>query len=297
MILVTGGSGFLGKLVCENLHETGHAVINASISVQKDTPYPSLKVDIANAESVETLFKSFPIKKIIHLAAMLHTESWKKPSEAYMVNVQGSRNLLELSRKYGVTRFVFGSTVDALGFHSIEEGPVGENAQILPTDFYGETKRFIEKLGLAYRQIYGLEFIIDRIPFIVGPGDAIPTSAWRMEIFNLLVSGGEIDLGFVPDAPIPVSHVLDSALETIVLATAESVPHDTYHLPNESIKMKDLARFVKKLCDKIDIKYGPKKPDFYPTSVDASRFNQDFHFEHTSLFTRLEQHKKFLENQ
>ncbi len=297
MILVTGGSGFLGKLVCENLHKTGRAVINASIAIQKETAYPSLKVDIANAESIETLFKSFPIKTVIHLAAMLHTESWKNPADAYLVNVQGSRNLLELSRKFGVSRFVFGSTVDALGFHPVEEGPVDEAAQILPTDFYGETKRFVEKLGLAYRQIYGLEFIINRIPFIVGPGAATPTSAWRMDIFNLLVSGGEIDLGFIPEAPIPVAHVLDSAIETSVLATAEIVPHDTYHLPNESIKMEDLAQFLNQLCPKINIKYGLKKPDFYPTSVDASRFTQDFHLEHTSLFTRLEQHKRFLENQ
>lgn len=296
MILVTGGSGFLGKLVCDNLHKNGNAVVNASITVQKGTPYPSLKVDIADTESLETLFKSFPVSTVIHLAAMLHTESWKKPSDAYLVNVQGSRNLLELSRKYGVSRFVFGSTVDALGFHPVEEGPVDENAEILPTDFYGETKRFVEKLGLAYRQIYGLEFIIDRIPFIVGPGIATPTSAWRMDIFNLLVSGGDIDFGFIPEAPIPVAHVLDSALETIVLATAKTVPHDTYHLPNESIQISDLAHFVKQLCTKITIKYGSKKPDFYPTSVDASRFNQDFRYEHISLFTRLEQHKKYLEN-
>lgn len=295
MILVTGGSGFLGKLVCENLHNNGHAVLNASIVTPKDTPYPSLTADITDIDNTETLFKSFPIKKVIHLAALLHTESWKNPSEAFMVNVQGSRNLLELSRKYEISRFVFGSTVDALGFHPEQECPVSENSQILPTDFYGETKRFIEKLGLAYRQIYGLEFVIDRIPFIVGPGNSTPTSAWRMDIFNLLVKGGEIDFGFIPEAPIPVSHVFDSALATNVLATADTVPHDTYHLPNESIKVKDLAEFVGKLGNNITIKYGSKKPDFYPTSVDDSRFQQDFQYNHTSLFTRLEQYKIFLE--
>ena len=297
MILVTGGSGFLGKQVCEQLTSQGYSVLDASITPIQTSAYPCQRVDISLAAELEDLFSHHPIDTIIHLAALLHTESWKNPAEAYRVNIQGSYYLLELARKYQLRRFVFGSTVDALGYHPLEEGAINEEAAVLPSDLYGETKRFIENLGLAYRQIYGLEFISDRIPFIVGPGPTTPTSAWRMEIFNLLKDGGEIDLGFEAEAVIPIAYVLDSAVETCILATASSLKHSIYHLPCESIRVADLAEAVKRIGKNISTKYGSKKADFYPPRVDFSRFQEEFGIAQTPLFTRLEEYRNQLEHQ
>jgi nucleoside-diphosphate-sugar epimerase len=291
MILVTGGSGFLGRQVCEQLTNQGHSVLDASLNPIQTPAYASRLVDISQAAELEGLFSNYPVDTVIHLAALLHTESWKNPTDAYRVNVQGSFHLLELARKYQLRRFVFGSTVDALGYHPPEEGAVNEEAEVLPSDLYGETKRFIENLGLAYRQIYGLEFISSRIPFIVGPGTTTPTSAWRMDIFNLLKDGGEIDLGFEAEAVIPIAHVLDSAIETCTLATACSPKHSIYHLPCESIRVADLAEAVQRICKNLSIKYGSKKADFYPTRVDFSRFQKEFNLAHTPLFTRLEEYR------
>jgi len=296
MILITGGSGFLGRQVCEQLTNEGHPVLNASLNPGQITGYPSQQVDIAQAAELESLFSHYSFDTIIHLAALLHTESWKNPSDAFRVNIQGSFNLLELSRQYHIRRFVFGSTVDALGYYPPEEGGVTEEVEILPADLYGETKRFIEKLGLAYRQIYGLGFISARIPFIVGPGPTTPTSAWRMDIFNLLKSGGEIDFGFEADAVIPIAHVLDSAVETCALATASSIKHSIYNLPCESIRVSDLAAAVETFGKNIRIKFGTKKGDFYPAFVDSSRFQEEFNIAHLPLVTRLEEYRLRLDN-
>jgi threonine 3-dehydrogenase len=288
-ILVTGGSGFLGKPVCEYLIKQGFEVMDISL---KNTAIPgcqSIQVDISKMDELEPVFSANKMDAIIHLAALLHSASWKNPAEAYQVNVQGSYNLLELARKYNIQRFIFGSTVDALGFHPANDA-VDEAIPVSPTDLYGETKRFIENLGLAYRDIYGLDFISTRIPFLVGPGCATPTSAWRMDIFNLLKSGGEIDFGFEADTLIPMADIRDSALEICALATAEKPRHSIYNLPCESIRMADLALMVQRLKQNIQVKFGNRKGDFYPARVDFSRFQKEYHLTHTPVENRLEQH-------
>lgn len=288
--LVTGGSGFLGKPVCEVLIQQGHTALDISLQTIPMQGCQSFQVDISRLEELEPVLADRKFDAIIHLAALLHTASWKNPSAAYRVNVQGSYNLLELSRKYHVTRFIFGSTVDAIGFYPADAGAVSEEVPVLPSDLYGETKRFIEQLGLAYRQIYGLEFISARIPFLVGPGEATPTSAWRMDIFNLLKTGGEIDFGFEADTLIPMADIRDSAADICLLATAENPNYAVYNLPCESIRVKELAGMVQKVGKNIRVKFGTRRGDFFPAQVDFSRFQQEFTLVHKSLEKRLKAH-------
>ncbi len=114
--LVTGGSGFLGKPVCEYLIRQGHTVLDVSLETIPIQGCQSFQADISRLVELEPVFAEQKFDAILHLAALLHTASWKDPAGAYRVNVQGSYNLLEMARKYHVPRFVFGSTVDALGF-------------------------------------------------------------------------------------------------------------------------------------------------------------------------------------
>lgn len=287
VFLITGGSGFLGKPVCEFLIKQGYIVVDISLETIPIQGCQSIQADISQLDELEPIFAYRKIDIVIHLAALLHTASCKDPLGAYNVNVQGSFNLLELARRYRIPHFVFGSTLDALGFYPADAGAVNEEVPVLPSDLYGETKRFIEQLGLAYRHIYGLEFISVRIPFLVGPGKATPTSAWRMDIYNLLKTGGEIDLGFEADTIIPMADIRDSAAEICVLATAEKPLHAIYNLPCESIRVADLAGMVQQIGKDIRVKFGSRKGDFFPARVDSSRFLEEFEIPHTSIKRRL----------
>ncbi len=164
---------------------------------------------------------------------------------------------------------------------------MNEEVPVLPSDLYGETKRFIEQLGLAYRQMYGLEFISARIPFLVGPGKAIPTSAWRMDIFNLLKTGGEIDFGFEANTLIPMADIRDSAAEICALAAAETPKYSIYNLPCESIRVADLADMVQKINTAIHVKFGTRTGDFFPARVDSRSFLEEFEISNTSIQRRL----------
>lgn len=246
------------------------------------------QMDISHMDDLELIFIQNNIDVIIHLAALLHTASWKNPAEAYRVNIQGSYNLLTLARKFTIPRFVFGSTVDALGFYPAEKA-VDETVPVLPTDLYGETKRFVENLGLAYRKTYGLDFISARIPFLVGPGCPTPTSAWRMDIYNLLKTGGEIDFGYEADTLIPMADMRDSAAEICALALAEKPGYAVYNLPSESIRVGDLAEMVQQIGKNIKVKFGSRKGDFFPAKVDFGQFQHEFKLVHDPLKKRLQE--------
>lgn len=291
MILVTGGSGMQGQPVCRRLVEMGKEVINIDLQDGDTWSQRQVRADIADWPAMEAVFKQYPVEVVIHLASMLHTESWKNPDRAFETNVLASVHLLNLARQYGVRRFVFGSTVDAIGYLPPETGPVDESYDILPSDFYGETKRFIEKMGVAYAEQYGMDFVSARIPFLVGPGQPSATSAWRMDLFNLLPTGGVLQFGFPPEAVIPVVDCRDSAESIIVLALAEQVQHRIYHTPGESWRLSDLAAEVGRIGEGVEVRYGNKDTDFYPQAVSCERFFREFGGEPVSLVRRLEQYK------
>jgi len=288
MILITGGSGFLGKPLCEKLVTAGQEVLDLSLEASDSGLYPTLQVDITDRAALRRVFEQHSVDTVIHYASLLHTVSRLNPKLAVEVNVIGAYNLLDEALQAGVKRFIFGSTVDSIGYIAPDGRIIDESVEIQPGDFYGETKRFIEKLGITYAQVHNLEFASVRIPNAVGPGKPISTSAWRMKIFNLLKTGGEIQFVFKKDEILPLAHIADCADQVTLLALAKKPAHNVYNLPSESWKMADLASQVEQIGNNVKISFGQKKVDFCPPYISSQRFCNEFHYEPTSLVTHLE---------
>lgn len=281
-----------GQPVCRRLVEMGKEVVNIDLRDGDTWSQHQVRADIAEKAAMKAVFERYPVEVVIHLASLLHTESWKNPESAFETNVLASAHLLNLSRQHGVKRFVFGSTVDAIGYLPMEACPVDEGYDILPSDFYGETKRFIEKMGIAYAEQYGLEFASARIPFLVGPGEPSPTSAWRMDLFNLLPTGGVLKFGFPAEAVIPMVDCRDAAESIIVLALAKQVQHAIYHIPGESFRLSELAGEVQRIGPGVEVRYGDKDTNFYPPVVSCQRFYDEFKVPPVSLVKRLEEYRR-----
>jgi nucleoside-diphosphate-sugar epimerase len=180
VILVTGAWGFVGRAVCKLLQRLSYEVV----ALDRE-PGSEVGIDITDRPKLQQLFEDREIAKVVHLAAILPTAARRDPVRATEVNIQGSANLLEMSRQFGVRRFVFGSSLSVYGTYPAGE-LVSETHRAAPEDLYGAAKLYGEQLGQSYQDIHGLEFVGLRIGRVIGPGARSTTSSWRSEIFEFL---------------------------------------------------------------------------------------------------------------
>ncbi len=187
MILVTGANGFIGRPVVEAI-----SIENEVVALDRALPDSPVKkniigirCDIIDVDGLKRIFRHYRINKIIHLASLLNSISNQNPSLATSTNIMGSLNLLDLSVKYQVERFIYGSSISVYGpLESDEINQVNELTRTHPINIYGHTKKYVEFLGHKYSEDHHLEFISLRISSVIGPGARDTASPWRSEIYN-----------------------------------------------------------------------------------------------------------------
>lgn len=288
MILVAGGSGYLGQPFCRKLVQAGESVLSADIAPADDAPYPSFAVDICDPKELEKVFDQHPIHTVVNLAAILVSASAADPLLSFQVNVLGSFNLLRLGHEHAVSRFVFGSSFSALGNPDPGEDVVDEDVDPQPTNFYGQTKDFVERLGRTFSGLCGFQFISARMPIIVGPGEPTATSPWRAEMFNLIHSGGEVLIDYAPDEVLPLAHYDDVVEALVPLTVREDVNHGIYHLPYENWRVGELGQMLMEINPSLQVTFGERRLQGSPTQLSWSRIRQEFGLPQPSLRGRLE---------
>lgn len=291
MILVTGGSGLVGYALCQRLVQLGKEVVSLDLKRDVAEGCVCLVGDVTDHKNLEKVFDIYPFKAVVNLASLLVSASSRDPVRAFRVNVWGSFNLLELCVVKGIQRFVFGSSYSALGDISGYKKPIDETSPAQPIDFYGETKRFTERLGMALSDIHGLEFVSARMPIIVGPGEPKSTSAWRAEMFNMLANGGRLFINYSADETLPLAHTKDMAEAIAILTTNEKVEHSIYHLPYELWRVSDLGRELEAIGNGLSVEYGERRFSGAPVNLSWERMRREFHVYPPSLRSRLLEHR------
>jgi nucleoside-diphosphate-sugar epimerase len=167
---------------------------------------------------------------------------------------------------------------------------VSESDRAAPEDLYGAAKVYVEQLGTAYRDRYGVEFVSLRIGRVVGPGAQSSTSAWRSEIFELLSakSRTEIALPYVASERILVVHVEHVAKMLVILLRAPELRHSVYNACCESVVVGDLKQHVEGLNSNLQVTLGDAAVVGNPRLIDCSRFSGEFDFKVLSIFEQLQ---------
>jgi nucleoside-diphosphate-sugar epimerase len=169
-VLLTGGSGFLGSYVAEKLAAAGHAVRalvrpNSSKRFLERLPLVEFAAGaIEDRASLNTAIKG--VDAVAHVAGIVKA---RRPEEFFLVNAQGTRNLLDAAiEDGGVKRFVYVSSLAAIG-PSADGTPIHENAEPRPVTHYGRSKLEAERAVMAAAGRIPVTVI--RPPLIYGPRD------------------------------------------------------------------------------------------------------------------------------
>jgi UDP-glucose 4-epimerase len=163
MVLVTGGAGYIGGVTVELLRKRGEGVVvldNLSRGHRAvvSAGIPFYQGEIGDRELVAHIAREHKIESCIHFAAVAYVgESVAEPASYFENNVVQGIALLDSLLHAGVRRLVFSSTCASYG--EPQEVPISENHPQHPTNPYGWSKFFMERIMETYDQAYGLRFV------------------------------------------------------------------------------------------------------------------------------------------
>ena len=175
-ILVTGGAGFIGSSLLHHLIDVvdeqiicvDNLTYAADYNQIKELPIKFYTTDIADEHNCEYIFKKHKPKAVFHLADESHVDnSIKYCSQFIHTNIIGTVNLLKLSLKYEVDRFMHISTDEVYG--TIEEDSFTEQSNYNPRNPYSASKASSDHFVMAYHNTYGLPAVITNCSNNYGP--------------------------------------------------------------------------------------------------------------------------------
>ena len=167
-VLVTGGSGFIGRHAVAGLMRAGATVRVLDLGPHPDPSVDVVVGDLADPDVLEAAFAG-GMDSVVHLAAVTSVlRSVENPGGTFDTNVAGTHAVLEAARAAGVTSLAFASTNAVTG--PMEAPAIVETATLRPLTPYGATKAASEMLMSAYTASYGVRCVCLRLTNVYGPG-------------------------------------------------------------------------------------------------------------------------------
>ncbi|MCM3567353.1 UDP-glucose 4-epimerase GalE [Neobacillus mesonae] len=165
MILVVGGAGYIGSHLVKELVETEEVVVLDNLSTGHraavDNRAIFVKGDLGNVDDLLMVFRSYPIKAVMHFAAnSLVGESVVDPLKYYENNVASTVMLLKVMKRFKVKNFIFSSTAATYGIPNVDI--IDETTQTAPINPYGRSKLMVEQILADFSKAYGLKYVVLR---------------------------------------------------------------------------------------------------------------------------------------
>src|SRR5688572_9232632 len=277
-VLVTGGAGYIGSVVTEELVNDGHEVVVYDNLVKGHrqavvSGATFVEGNLLDAAVLRQTLTDHRIEAVIHMAAYsLVGESSEHPAKYYQNNVVASLVLLDTMVECDVKRIVFSSTAATYG--EPEAQPIYETAPNNPTNPYGESKLAFERAMHWYERAYGLKYVSLRYFNAAGASekcgeDHDPES--HIIPIALQVAGGKrshVEI-FGDDYPTPDGtclrdyiHVIDLARAHILALDVMSEGSRIYNLGcgGEGYSVREVIETAQQVTGKeIPVRIGPRR--------------------------------------
>ncbi len=289
-VLLAGAKGFLGRYFNETIKESNKIYdlniklttvdnfISSNIKEIKENENQEninfIEGDICNPSFVSK-FKNYDY--IIHAAGIASPFYYRsKPLETVDVSIAGSRNLLELSKKYN-SKFIFFSSSEIYGDPDPEKIPIQESyrgnvSTIGPRACYDESKRLGETLCHIYNTYYGIHTNIIRPFNIYGPGMQEHDFRVMPNFASKIKSEKNLKLYGSATQTRTFCYITD-ALNGFLKVITNGSPGDPYNIgnPNPEITINELADIFIKIASNRSSKDLIEYPDSYPADEPMRR--------------------------
>ncbi len=265
-ILVTGGAGFIGSHLVDELVKEGEEVIivdNLSNGYQENIN-PSAKfyqIDIRDKQLVN-IFKREKPEVVFHLAAQINlTKSIEDPLYDADVNILGSLNVFECSRLVGVRKIIFSSSAAVYG--EPRYVPVDEDHPLLPTSPYGIGKLAIEKYLYHYWKNFGIDYVVLRYANVYGERQNPKGEAGVISIFIDKILNGERPTIFGDGSSTRDYVYVGDVVRANLLAMKKETKEKVFNIgTGREVSVNKLFEIIKNIIGS-DIKpvYGPERKE------------------------------------
>ena len=289
-ILVTGGAGYIGSVVVEELIRDGHAVTAydnlskghfKSVSPEAEFVY----ADLLDGNVLTATLVQRRIEAVIHMAAdSLVGESVEQPSKYYRNNIVAGLAMLDAMSEAGVKKLVFSSTAAVYGEPAKQ--PIEEADPTNPTNTYGETKLAFERALPWYGRAYDLRYAVLR--YFNAAGATARCGEWHNPETHLIPLVLEVAAGkrshvevYGNDYPTVDGTCVRDYIHVIDLARAHILALDIldersaiYNLGcgGDGYSVKEVIEIARQVTGKeIPVRIGPRRPGDPPVLVASSQ--------------------------
>lgn len=285
--LITGGSGYIGALLAQELREAGREVrvldslLHGQEDIAAEQKQSGIEVihgDIRDADARKRALAG--AEAVVHLAAIVGDPACARdPQLSDEVNVKATQALVADAGDAGVDRLVFASTCSNYGRMADPTAPITEEGELRPVSLYAEQKVGMEKLILGGTD--GIHPTCLRFATVYGVGRRMRFDLTVNEFTRELWADRDLEV-FGEQFWRPYIHVRDAAraVRTVLQAPVESVAGQVFNAgrSGENYRKLDLVDEIRKLTDRGKVSYvrRDEDPRDYKVSFDKIRAQLGF---------------------
>jgi UDP-glucose 4-epimerase len=256
--LVTGGRGFVGRHLVDQLLAAGTDVVsyNRDFAVDARDGLTMVQGELFDIPRLSETIRTLNVDRIIHTAGQSHPGvSIDVPWTTFSANAEGTLAVYECARITGVRRIVNFSSECALGETALDV-LVREDVKPEPTTPYGVTKVTGELFGTVYNSLYGMEIVSLRVTEVYGPGLWMPSLLGDMIRAGLRGETFGLDTG--GDHPFQFVFVEDVATAARLAATTPTLTQSVYNVSGGCrTTVAETATLLEKLLPASRYEIGP----------------------------------------
>jgi nucleoside-diphosphate-sugar epimerase len=290
-VLVTGGTGFLGSYVAEDLIDAGHDVVAYDLSTD-DRILSKLGVadevtvrrgDVSDPTDVVRAVRETGATRVVHLAALLTNGARDNPRAAMRVNVEGTNNVFEAARTLDdqVERVAWASSAAVYAPpDSYDAEYVDEDELVYPDTLYGATKEYNEHQARVYHEDYGLDHVALRPTVAYGPYRETGGSAFLANIVEKPALGEPFSVEY-GDQVIDWQHARDiaSAFRLAAFTPERELSQRVYNVRGVLATIREAADTVREIVPDADLTVSDEGELPWTQNLDMSAARADLGYE------------------